>query len=211
MHTEKTTKCRELVQQVYEQFDASHDFEHIERVIANARAIMQHEQPVQTETLLLAIYLHDVSDAKYATTNDTLVRVLNNLALASEQRAHVLHIIDAMSFNGGHEIEANTIEAKIARDADRLDALGAIGIARTFTFGGVKKRKLYDDEETARTYSSSEAYHAANSSTVTHFYEKLLTLRDKMCTAAGKQIEHERHAFMEQFLAQLAKEREGLG
>lgn len=111
-----------------------------------------------------------------------------------------------MSFNGGNELEATSLEAKIVRDADRLDAIGAIGIARTFAYGGAKGRKLYDKEEEARTTMSETEYRQKNTSSVTHFYEKLLLLKDLMVTEKGKQMALERHQFMESFLKQLQHE-----
>lgn len=103
-------------------------------------------------------------------------------------------------------MEATSIEAKIVRDADRLDAIGAIGIARTFAYGGAKGRKLYDKAEEARTAMSEEEYRSKNTSSVTHFYEKLLSLKDLMTTDKGKQMAKERHQFMESFLQQLQNE-----
>lgn len=203
-------QCRTLVKEVYTQFDASHDFEHILRVEQNALTIARGYAQVNIETLLLAVYLHDVSDAKYASNTATLENILSALALEQQQLAEIRHIIEAISFSGGNEIEARSIEAQIARDADRLDAIGAIGIARAFTYGGAKGRKLYDDAENVRHQMTKEQYHHKQSATVTHFYEKLLRIKDLMCTPTGKQLAEQRHDFMLQYLTQLAKEREGL-
>jgi len=115
-------------------------------------------------------------------------------------------VITAISFNGGHEVEAGTIEAKIVRDADRLDAIGAIGIARTFSYGGAKGRLLYDASEIPRENMSVEDYRAKKTASVTHFYEKLLKLSEGMQTQKGKELAFERHAFMELFLENLRKE-----
>ena len=135
---------------------------------------------------------------------------MQKLDLTDEQRQHIRDIIASVSFNGGNELQAKTIEAKIVRDADRLDAIGAVGIARTFAYGGAKGRKLYDDAEEVRTDMSVEQYRTKSTASVTHFYEKLLLLKDLMVTEKGKQMAEERHAFMVSFLEQLQKERDGI-
>lgn len=142
-------QCKELVQKIYEQMDASHDFQHIERVLMNAEAILQTEPTADAKIVKLAVYLHDVSDAKYAQDKSAQNAILAQLALADAERQHIEDIIESVSFNGGNALEAKTIEAKIVRDADRLDAIGAVGIARTFAYGGAKGRKMYDDAEEA--------------------------------------------------------------
>lgn len=200
-------KCENLVKEVYIQFDASHDFQHIERVRKNAFDIVCTEPSADLEIIELAVLLHDVSDPKYATPEkqeeDRIIRQLN---LSDEKIAKVKEVIKAISFNGGHELEANTIEAKIVRDADRLDAIGAVGIARTFAFGGAKGRQLYDASETPRENMSVEEYRTKKTASVTHFYEKLLKLSEGMQTKKGKELAVERHAFMELFLENLRKE-----
>ncbi|MFF5994882.1 HD domain-containing protein [Lysinibacillus sp. KU-BSD001] len=200
------SKCMTLVKSIYEKMDASHDFQHIERVYKNAEMILTTEPSANSELVRLAVLLHDVSDAKYTETKEAEERILHALDLTEEQRVYIRDIIASVSFNGGNELEAKTIEAKIVRDADRLDAIGAIGIARTFAYGGAKGRKLYDDAEEARTNMSIEEYRTKSTASVTHFYEKLLLLKDLMVTAKGKQMAKERHAFMESFLEQLKNE-----
>ena len=202
--------CERDVRTIYEQMDASHDFQHIERVYANAEAILKTEPTADREIVLLAVYLHDVSDAKYADTKEAEERILNGLGLDEVKKQHIREIIASVSFNGGNELEAKTIEAKIVRDADRLDAIGAIGIARTFAYGGAKGRKLYDDAEEARGEMSVEEYRSKSTASVTHFYEKLLLLKDLMVTEKGREMAEERHAFMVSFLQQLQKERDGI-
>lgn len=203
-------KCEQEVRTVYDKMDASHDFQHIERVYANAEAILKTEPTADRETVLLAVYLHDVSDAKYAETKEAEERILNLLPLAESKKQHIRDIIASVSFNGGNELEAKTIEAKIVRDADRLDAIGAIGIARTFAYGGAKGRKLYDDTEEVRGEMSIEEYRSKTTASVTHFHEKLLLLKDLMVTEKGREMAEERHAFMVSFLQQLQKERDGI-
>ncbi|MGE7688644.1 HD domain-containing protein [Lysinibacillus sp. NPDC097214] len=194
------------VRGIYEQFDASHDFQHIERVYQNALAILQTESEADAEVVKIAVLLHDVSDKKYTDSKEQENKLIAELPLSEEKKQHIRDCIEQVSFNGGNEIEATSIEAKIARDADRLDAIGAIGIARTFAFGGAKGRKLYDKEENARMDMTEDEYRNKNTSSVTHFYEKLLLLKDLMITEKGKQMAEERHQFMVQFLEQLQNE-----
>ncbi|MFJ8512202.1 HD domain-containing protein [Lysinibacillus xylanilyticus] len=194
------------VRGIYEQFDASHDFQHIERVYQNALAILHTEPEADAEVVKIAVLLHDVSDKKYTDSKEQENKLIAELSLSEEKKQHIRDCIAQVSFNGGNELEATSIEAKIVRDADRLDAIGAIGIARTFAFGGAKGRKLYDKEEDARTDMTEEEYRNKNTSSVTHFYEKLLLLKDLMITEKGKQMANERHQFMVQFLEQLQDE-----
>ncbi|QUG41554.1 HD domain-containing protein [Psychrobacillus sp. INOP01] len=199
-------QCENLVKQVYMHFDASHDFQHIERVRKNAFDIADTEPTADREIIELAVLLHDVSDPKYAAEKQEEDRIIKQLNLSEEKIAQVKEVIKAISFNGGHEIEAETVEAKIVRDADRLDAIGAVGIARTFAFGGAKGRLLYNADETPRENMSVEEYRTKKTASVTHFYEKLLKLTTGMQTKKGKELAIERHAFMELFLENLRKE-----
>ena len=203
-------KCTSLVREIYDNMDASHDFQHIERVYKNAETILQSEPGANSEIVRLSVLLHDVSDAKYTETKEAEERILAVLDLTEEERSFIREIIASVSFNGGNELEARTIEAKIVRDADRLDAIGAVGIARTFAYGGAKGRKLYDDAEEARSGMSVEEYRTKSTASVTHFYEKLLLLKDLMVTEKGRQMAEERHEFMVSFLRQLKNERDGI-
>ncbi|MFJ7952134.1 HD domain-containing protein [Lysinibacillus sp. NPDC096418] len=199
----------EKVRGIYEGFDASHDFQHIERVYQNALAILHTEQGADEEVVKIAVLLHDVSDKKYTDSKEQEEKLIAELKMSEEKKQHIRDCIAQVSFNGGHELKATSIEAKIVRDADRLDAIGAVGIARTFAFGGAKGRKLYDEAEEARTEMSEEEYRSKNTASVTHFYEKLLLLKDLMTTEKGKRMAEERHQFMVSFLDQLQREREG--
>lgn len=194
------------VREVYEQFDASHDFQHIERVYQNALAILHTEPTADAEVVKVAVLLHDVSDKKYTDSKEQEEQLIAELPVSEEKKRHIRDCIAQVSFNGGNELEATSLEAKIVRDADRLDAIGAIGIARTFAYGGAKGRKLYDKDEDARTNMSESEYRQKNTASVTHFYEKLLLLKDLMVTEKGKQMALERHQFMESFLKQLQHE-----
>ncbi len=198
-------KCEQLVEDIYNQFDASHDFQHIQRVRTNAHLISKGEGAVRTDLIELAVLLHDVSDVKYSGNEGKAkeTAILDQLNLSPIDRQWIVDIIESVSFSGGHEKEARTIEAKIVRDADRLDAIGAVGIARTFAYGGANGRKLYDWSETARVKMSEMEYRSKETSSVTHFYEKLLLLKDLMMTETGKKLALERHEFMLAFIDQL--------
>ena len=201
-------KCEQLVKEVYKHFDASHDFQHIERVRKNAFEIAASEPDADLEIIELAVLLHDVSDPKYAAVEEKQEedRIIKQLFLPTERVIQLKTLIKSISFNGGNETAADSIEAKIVRDADRLDAIGAVGIARTFAYGGAKGRKLYDAYETPRDNMSVEEYRTKETASVTHFYEKLLKLAEGMLTEKGKELAKERHAFMELFLQNLRKE-----
>lgn len=207
---EQLKKCEELVKDIYNNMDASHDFQHIERVYENARTILRTERTANEKIVGLAVLLHDVSDSKYATDKSDEDRILTELQLDADEIAHIKSVIAEVSFNGGNELPATSLESKIVRDADRLDAIGAVGIARTFAYGGAKGRKLYDDAEEARMDMTVEDYRSKSTASVTHFYEKLLLLKDLMVTAKGREMAEARHAFMVQFLEQLKKERDGI-
>ncbi|MDJ0332533.1 HD domain-containing protein [Planococcus sp. S3-L1] len=209
MDQEKIKQCRNEVKKIYEQFDASHDWQHIERVMKNAKMILQQET-ADAFIVELAVLLHDVSDPKYKKPEEDLERdILNRLELSDAQRQEIQKVIESVSFKGGNGKMATSIEAKIVQDADRLDAIGAIGIARAFAYGGAKGRKLYDWNEQARTKMTENEYREAQTSSVTHFYEKLLLLKDQMTTETGKHMAEERHEFMLIFLKQLQTETDG--
>ncbi|MGG0658571.1 HD domain-containing protein [Rummeliibacillus pycnus] len=206
---QRVKHCEQLVKSIYDQFDASHDFQHIERVMMNAKTIAETEPTANAELVQLAVLLHDVSDPKYTTGKENEVSILQQLELTQAEIQQIQDIIASVSFRGGNELEAKSIEAKIVRDADRLDAIGAVGIARTFAFGGAKGRKLYDVDEEIRYQMTEEEYRKKETASVTHFYEKLLLLKDLMTTPKGKQMAEGRHQFMVDFLQQLKLEREG--
>lgn len=200
-------KCTEQVIEIYEQFDASHDFDHILRVMKNAEEIGMTLPEADMSIVRLAALLHDVDDPKYQTVSHVSAKVLLQSSGVDEEMAmRVLETIKSVSFNGGNEEEIVSIEGAIVRDADRLDAIGAIGIARTFAFGGARGRKLYDANEVIRMNMSESEYRSKNTSSVTHFYEKLLLLKELMVTEEGKRLAEERHAFMLAFLDQLKRE-----
>ncbi|HSJ37372.1 MAG TPA: HD domain-containing protein [Planococcus sp. (in: firmicutes)] len=202
-------KCRTQVKEIYDTFDASHDWQHIERVLGNAERIMETERadPFIVE---LAVLLHDASDPKYTKNGaDPEKEILESLGLSKEQSSQISQIIRQVSFKGGNGEAPSSIEAKVVQDADRLDAIGAVGIARTFAYGGAKGRKLYDWDEMPRSGMTEQQYREEPTSSATHFYEKLLLLKNMMLTETGKHIADERHQFMLSFLEQLKKETDG--
>lgn len=201
--------CRTQVKAIYDTFDASHDWQHIERVLQNAGRIMRSETADPT-VVELAILLHDVSDPKYVKDGENPEKeILDSLNLPDRMGEHISEIIRKVSFKGGNGAPPSTIEARVVQDADRLDAIGAVGIARTFAYGGAKGRKLYDWDELPRVGMTEQEYRNKPTSSTTHFYEKLLLLKNMMTTETGKQIADERHQFMLSFLEQLKNETDG--
>lgn len=200
-------QCEQQVRSIYEEFDASHDFDHIERVRRNAETICKTMPEADTTIVQLAVLLHDIDDPKYRTDESRSPQdVLTSIGASPDTIQRVVETIESVSFSGGQSKELKSIEGAIVRDADRLDAIGAIGIARTFAYGGAKGRKLYDKAESARLSMTEEEYRTKSTASVTHFYEKLLLLKDLMVTGEGKRLAEERHAFMVGFLAQLDRE-----
>lgn len=209
MQNEQLLRCERAAKAIYDTFDASHDWQHIERVRKNARQILE-TQKADAFIVEMAVMLHDVSDPKYKKQGeDPEKEILDSLDLSGEQKKHIAEIIASVSFKGGNGQAPASLEAEIVQDADRLDAIGAVGIARTFAYGGAKGRKLYDWEEEPRTEMTEEQYRSKATSSTTHFYEKLLKLKEGINTEAGRQIAEERHAFMLSFLKQLQKETDG--
>lgn len=131
---------------------------------------------------------------------------LERLQVTETEMEYILHIIANMSYKGGHGGKVETLEGKIVQDADRLDALGAIGIARTFAYGGAKGRLMYDPKIPPREAMTKEEYRKNDEPSLNHFYEKLLKLKDLMNTDAAKQEAEVRHRYMEQFIEQFMKE-----
>lgn len=204
---EMIVKCREMVEIIYNKYDASHDLDHIDRVMKNAEKILLTEPTADELVVRLAVLLHDIEDAKYESLHEaTTVEMLKQIGASEDLSANVMSAIESVSFNGGHSKEVTSIEGAIVRDADRLDAIGAIGIARAFAFGGARGRKLYDLEEEARRSMSASEYRSKETASVTHFHEKLLLLKDLMVTEEGIRLAKERHDFMVLFLNELKKE-----
>lgn len=203
-----------FVKQQLEGAEAGHDWFHIERVYRNALHIAEQEQ-CNREVVQLAALLHDIADSKFHGGDETIGPKTARAFLESQyvEEAtidHVVKIIENISFKGGNTARMfSSLELDIVQDADRLDAIGAIGIARTFAYGGFKNRPLYDPAIAPNMHMTKEEYKASNAPTLNHFYEKLLLLKDRMNTSKGKKLAEDRHRFMEVFLAQFYAEWDG--
>jgi uncharacterized protein len=195
--------------------EGGHDWFHIERVYKNALLIAK-DTDCDLVVVQLGALLHDIADSKFHNGDETIGPKTARLFLESEHVSaaiiqHVVNIIENISYKGGNfEKKFSSVELDIVQEADRLDAIGAIGVARAFNYGGFKNRALYDPEIAPITNMTKEEYKKNNAPTINHFYEKLLLLKDKMNTETGKQIAAERHKFMELFLAQFYAEWEGV-
>lgn len=203
-----------FVKQELQNAEGGHDWFHIERVYKNSLLIAKTEE-CDALVVQLGALLHDIADSKFHNGDETVgPRVargyLESKAVTQDIIDHVVLIIENISYKGGNfEKKFSSKELDIVQDADRLDAIGAIGIARTFNYGGFKNRTLYDPEIAPKTGMSKEEYKNNDSPTINHFYEKLLLLKDKMNTETGKQIAQQRHKYMEGFLSQFYAEWEG--
>ncbi len=205
---------KNFVRQELANAEGGHDWFHIERVYKNALLIAE-EEDVNLDIIALGALLHDIADAKFHQGDETVgpkkaKQFLQQQNVESATIEHVIKIIEHISFKGGNfQQQFHSKELAIVQDADRLDALGAIGIARTFNYGGFKNRKLYDPAIAPKLNMTKEEYKKGDKPTINHFYEKLLLLKDRMNTQKGKQIAQERHLFMEKFLEQFYAEWEG--
>ena len=204
-----------FVKETLKDAEAGHDWFHTLRVYNNARLIAKSES-VDLYIVALGALLHDIADSKFHNGDDTvgprvarkflLQHNLDNFVIDS-----VIDIINNISFNKSLETnnKPNSIELDVVQDADRLDAIGAIGIARCFNYGGFKNRKLFDPSIKPNLKMSKKEYKNSKAPTINHFYEKLLLLSDKMNTKTGKKIAKERHQFMTEYLDQFHAEWEG--
>lgn len=214
-NSELINKTIAFVKEKLNDAEGGHDWFHIERVYKNALLIAK-DTDCNLTVVQLGALLHDIADSKFHNGDETIGPKTARLFLESENVEeviiqHVVNIIENISFKGGNfEKKFSSLELNIVQDADRLDAIGAIGVARAFNYGGFKNRALYDPEIAPVTNMTKEEYKKNNAPTVNHFYEKLLLLKDKMNTETGKQIAAERHKYMELFLAQFYAEWEGI-
>ena len=203
-----------FVKQQLENAEGGHDWFHMERVYKNALLIAR-EETCDLTVVQLGTLLHDIADSKFHDGDETIGPKTARAFLEKEKVdeatiQHVIKIIENISFKGGNfEKNFHSKELEIVQDADRLDALGAIGIARTFNYGGFKNRVLYNPEIAPNLNMSKEEYKNSEAPTLNHFYEKLLLLKDKMNTETGKKIALQRHKYMENFLSQFYAEWEG--
>lgn len=194
---------------------AAHDWYHIQRVTATAEHLSD-KIPCSKFVVILTALLHDVFDHKFypgAIIRDEICNLLDKLGVIGDllptELENLIHTIENMSFKGGFNQVQLSIEGQVVQDADRLDAIGAIAIARTFAYGGKKDRLLYDPEQGV-TALESEAHYLANTEhSINHFYVKLLKLKELLNTEPAKVIAERRHQFMEQYLEQFFTEWEG--
>lgn len=196
--------------------EGGHDWFHIERVYKNA-ILISKEESVDIFLVSLAALLHDIADAKFHKGDETVgpkkaSDFLEQQKVALKTREHVVNIIKHISFKNSLDKNATKFTSKeleVVQDADRLDAIGAIGIARCFNYGGFKNRAIYDPEVLPNLNISKEAYKNSDAPSINHFYEKLLLLKDQMNTKTGKKIAAERHRFIELYLEQFYNEWNG--
>lgn len=197
-------KTEEFVKQEMSTDSTGHDWFHIDRVRKMALEIWEKEKVGDPFIIELAAILHDISDEKLNSTKEEgeekLTSFLNQLTLEQSKKNQIKEIIETISFKGGNNQSITSHEAAIVQDADRLDAIGAIGIARAFAYGGKKGQPIYDPFISVRASMTNEEYRKGNSSSINHFYEKLLKLKEKMNTTTGREIAERRHEFMESFL-----------
>lgn len=194
--------------------EAGHDWHHIQRVHRLAKTIHANEGG-DLLVIELAALLHDIADSKFHGGDEeigprTAVEIMQRHGISPEVTQHVEHIIRNISFKGGQRARTfHSLELDVVQDADRLDALGAIGIARTFNFGGFKNRTLYDPNIAPAMNMTAEEYKKSTAPTLNHFYEKLFLLKDRMNTATGKQLAEERHQYMKEFVQRFLAEWHG--
>lgn len=194
--------------------EGGHDWFHIERVYKNSLLIANNEN-CNLLVVQLGALLHDIADSKFHDGDEsigpkTAKFFLENQKVDEKVIQKVVAIIENISFKGGNfNKNFTSIELEIVQDADRLDAIGAIGIARAFNFGGFKNRAIYDPNILPDLSMSKEEYKKSESPTLNHFYEKLLMLKDKMNTETGKNLALKRHNFMNVFLEEFYAEWNG--
>ena len=207
-------KTKAFVKETLAIAEGGHDWFHTERVYKNALLIGKNE-PVDMFTVALGALLHDIADSKFNNGDETIGPKLAREFLFSQNVdastiEHVVNIIEHISFKGGNETQRfKSPELDVIQDADRLDAMGAIGIARCFNYGGFKNRPLYNPAIEPNLNMSKAEYKASSAPTINHFYEKLLLLKDRMNTKTGAKLALERHDFMLRFLEQFYKEWNG--
>jgi len=210
-------KTKKFVKQRFKGAEGGHDWFHTKRVLANSVHIAKKEN-ANLFVVQLAALLHDIADAKFHDGDETVgPKVASEFLIEHNvdhlSREHIVKIIESVSFKNSFsntDNPFNSIELQIVQDADRLDAIGAIGIARAFNYGGFKNRELYNPKITPNRSMSKEEYKKSDSPTINHFYEKLLLLKEKMNTSTGKKLAEKRHAFMLSYLDQFYQEWEGI-
>jgi uncharacterized protein len=205
-------QLKSRIKSSFSHLEGSHDWQHIERVYNMAKYIAKREPAADIEIVEALALVHDISDHKLnggILNNGKTVALplLLEIGFAQEFSEKVASLVDEISFKGAGVLDQTScIESQIIQDADRLDAIGAIGIARAFAYGGSKQRALYIPENKPTLHQSFEEYTSDQGHTVNHFYEKLLLLKDRMHTETGRKLANERHDFMLTFLKQFKEE-----
>lgn len=208
------TNTQNFVKNSLKNAEGGHDWFHIQRVYNNAILISKGEKANDLIVKLGAL-LHDIADYKFHNGDESVgpkvaSEFLQQQEVSPEIIDQVIKIIENVSFKGGNEAGGfRSIELDIVQDADRLDAIGAIGIARTFNYGGFKNRAIYNPEIAPNLKMTKEEYKTSNAPTINHFYEKLLLLKDRMNTQTGRELAQKRHDFMELYLDQFYAEWNG--
>lgn len=204
----------EFVKQTLANAEGGHDWWHIYRVWKSAKELARNEK-VDLFVVELGALLHDIADSKFHHGDEEVGprlgrEFLSSLSVDEQTILHVENIITNISFKGGKETQKfKSLELDVVQDADRMDAIGAIGIARTFNYGGYKNREIYNPGIPPNLNMSKEEYKNSEAPTINHFYEKLLLLKDRMNTNTGKVMAEKRHAFMEIYLNEFYEEWEG--
>lgn len=202
-----------FIKEVFQNDFSGHDFFHSMRVYRTAMKIAEAEH-ADMEVVALAALLHDVDDRKLspmtAEKKENAARFMRSQNVPESEIRQVCQIIDEVSFKGTDSVRPSTPEGKCVQDADRLDALGAIGIARTFAYGGSHNRTIYDPELPPRTAMNQAQYYSSKSTSLNHFYEKLFLLEGMMNTETGKAIARKRTQYMQQFVDEFLNEWDGL-
>jgi len=207
LHSELIDKTIFYVRTTLQNAEGGHDWWHIHRVHTNAKLIAATEG-CDLLTVELAALLHDIADSKFHNGDEeigpkTAGDFLKSVGVDEQVIEHVQQIIRHISFKSGFDkLNFQSTELSIVQDADRLDAIGAIGIARTFSYGGFKGREIYNPEIPPNLNMTKEEYKNTTAPSLNHFYEKLLLLKDKMNTSTGKQLAEQRHTFMLAYLHQ---------
>ena len=205
-----------FVKKTLKNAEGGHDWFHIERVYKNTKLISNTEN-VDNFIVILGALLHDIADAKFYDGDETVGPKMARNFLESQHVEesiikHVVNIISHISYKNSLKASGKkwtSPELEVVQDADRLDAIGAVGIARCFNYGGFKNRPMYDPEIKPNLHMNKEEYKKSAAPTINHFYEKLLLLKDKMNTASGKKIAEQRHEYMKQYLEQFYAEWNG--
>jgi uncharacterized protein len=198
------------VKALFEGEGTGHDFWHIHRVMHNSIYIAEQEG-ADVEIAQITALLHDVGDHKFHNEKDApdkmITKILKKYKVSNDFIEEILLNVKEVSYKGADVVtNATSIEAKCVQDADRLDAIGAIGIARAFAFGGNRNRIIYDPNVQPTLHTDFETYKSDKGHTINHFYEKLLLLKDRMQTETGRAMAEDRHQFIESFLEQFYRE-----